>query len=86
MNLGYGTVLRAACACQGCSASDHHHHHHHHHHELWLRNVVVYLHATHTPSWRSARTVSHLIDVWRSFLDKYSRSVTLTTRFHPAEY
>jgi hypothetical protein len=27
-NFGYGTILMAACACQGCSATDHHHHHH----------------------------------------------------------
>jgi hypothetical protein len=30
-NLGYGTVLTAACARQGCSATYHHHHHRHHH-------------------------------------------------------
>jgi hypothetical protein len=29
---GYGTVLMAACARQGCSAIHHHHHHYHHHH------------------------------------------------------
>jgi hypothetical protein len=29
-NLGYGTVLTAACAPQGCSATDYYYDYHHH--------------------------------------------------------